>query len=281
MIAVHACICEAALWTDWAHRGNLSAHHDGTLIVLDVKSFGGFILDVASVLVQLHTLKYARGYVMKMNERESVGERTLSDIDKLDLTEGDLDEVHIGEESEHWIFLSHYKIEAGTEATLMHQGLTSLIRRDTKHPAHSMPAPVFIDSEDLDDLTTLENHVVHCNSLVALLTPGYLARPWCLFEIVKAVREGVHLIPVEVQRPGLRFVYPSEEFYQQLLNGQILSVEDTQLLQEQGVELPELERCIRSIFMKIALPFSPHKSTEVRDAELSKIVRACEKVKLK
>ena len=39
---------------------------------------------------------------------------------------------------------------------------------------------------------------------VLLLTPGLLSRPWCLLEIVTAIDSGVVIVPVEVQRPGIK-----------------------------------------------------------------------------
>ncbi len=55
--------------------------------------------------------------------------------------------------SEHLAFLSHFKVEAGTEAALMRAELEAEIRSDkSRNLGESFDAPVFLDSEDLDDL---------------------------------------------------------------------------------------------------------------------------------
>eukprot|EP00427_Karlodinium_veneficum_P031234 CAMPEP_0169191634 /NCGR_PEP_ID=MMETSP1016-20121227/5179_1 /TAXON_ID=342587 /ORGANISM="Karlodinium micrum, Strain CCMP2283" /LENGTH=147 /DNA_ID=CAMNT_0009267907 /DNA_START=88 /DNA_END=528 /DNA_ORIENTATION=+ len=81
----------------------------------------------------------------------------------------------------HFIFLSHFKEEAGTEATLM-QGCLASFAEDCYEECTS----VFLDSEDLTDLSGLQEHVINSKNLVLLLTPGVLYRPWCLVEIVTA-----------------------------------------------------------------------------------------------
>merc|ERR1719277_2389334 len=50
---------------------------------------------------------------------------------------------------QHYIFLSHHKAGAGSEAALMQEGLERLIDQDPENPGNSMAAPVFLDSEDL------------------------------------------------------------------------------------------------------------------------------------
>jgi hypothetical protein len=60
-------------------------------------------------------------------------------------------------------------------------------------------APVFLDSSSLKDLRLLVTEgVFKSDVLVALLTKGYLTRPWCLLEIFAAVKRGIPIISVEV-----------------------------------------------------------------------------------
>merc|ERR1712187_607210 len=100
--------------------------------------------------------------------------------------------------------------EAGTEATLI-RGLMQKFINDEHHDAGELLSPIFIDSEDLEDLAMLQKHVEGSGNLVILLTPGILTRPWCLLEIVTAVRSGVRFVPVEVQKPGIKYQYPDDE----------------------------------------------------------------------
>lgn len=166
-------------------------------------------------------------------------------------------------------------MEAGTEATLMMEALTHMIRKDLFNPATQYEYPIFVDSEALSDLTKLQDAVKQSNYIVPLLTPGYLKRPWCLVEIVVAFRNGIEIMPVEVQRPGIRFEYPTEEFYENLRAGKFLDSTAMAVLKSQGIGHSELEEAIRAIFVKISKPFSPHKSANVRQAELLDLLRRC------
>merc|ERR1719326_2025616 len=102
----------------------------------------------------------------------------------------------------HYIFVSHHKADAGTEAVLMQEALERLLEFDPESPGRDMMAPVFLDSNDLVDLNDLRNHVESTANLLLLLTPEVLWRPWCLVEIVTAVQHGVNVVLVEVQKPS-------------------------------------------------------------------------------
>ena len=81
------------------------------------------------------------------------------------------------------------------------------------------------------------------------------------------------IVPVEVQRPGMRYKYPDDVWYQQLRTGKIVNADGVELLSKQGFSLEDVERAIRHLFLKIALPFSPHKSANVRFAEIADILK--------
>merc|ERR1712032_1432832 len=142
-------------------------------------------------------------------------------------------------------------------------------------PAHDFMRPVFVDSTDLQDLSLLMQHVRKSYYLLLLLTPGVLKRPWCLLEIVTAVQNDVEIVPVEIVRPGAQFSYPDEDFYRDLGDGRLLDPRAARLLETQGVLLPTVADALRQVFMKIAIPFSPHKSANIRRAELHDILNRC------
>ena len=54
-------------------------------------------------------------------------------------------------------FLSHYKLECGTEARLVQQNLKPIIE---KSPLEGSSNDVFLDSDDLSDLRNLLQHVM-------------------------------------------------------------------------------------------------------------------------
>eukprot|EP00929_Paragymnodinium_shiwhaense_P111303 TRINITY_DN7910_c0_g1_i2.p1 TRINITY_DN7910_c0_g1~~TRINITY_DN7910_c0_g1_i2.p1 ORF type:complete len:1061 (+),score=211.59 TRINITY_DN7910_c0_g1_i2:71-3184(+) len=175
----------------------------------------------------------------------------------------------------HYIFLSHFKLEAGTEAALMRAELEALIMDTEDHPAQSFDVPVFLDSEDLHNLEELQERVRCSRFLVVLLTRGVLTRPWCLVEIVSAVAANVPVVLVSIDKPGNIFQFPDEAFYSRLLKGEIVDESGTQVLRESSISMENVEAALRHAFKHIAVPFSPHKPGGIRRAELTAIMKLC------
>ena len=75
-------------------------------------------------------------------------------------------------------FLSHYKVEAASDARLLYDMLAKILQY-----------PVFLDSAKLTDLRQLITHgVADCDVMLVLATKGYITRPGCLLEMVHAFR---------------------------------------------------------------------------------------------
>ena len=87
-------------------------------------------------------------------------------------------------------FLSHYKVEAATEARLIQIELERHLRLP--------PRQIFIDSDNLKDLRKLQQHVRDTDVLVLLLTTNFLTRPWCLLEIYTAITDSVPIVALTV-----------------------------------------------------------------------------------
>eukprot|EP00966_Prymnesium_polylepis_P218082 5047430-Prymnesium_polylepis.1 len=87
-------------------------------------------------------------------------------------------------------FLSHYKVQAGTDARL----LGDLLQR-------MLGVKVFLDSSNLQDLRALYEAVKNSDVLLLLGTSGVLYRPYCLLEIWTAHsnRKPVVVIPIDGQ----------------------------------------------------------------------------------
>ena len=86
-------------------------------------------------------------------------------------------------------FLSHYKAEAASDARYLKSMLEA-----------SLSAPVFLDSDDLQDLRALVKGGVDASDVVLLLqTSGVLTRPWCLVELYKALKAGIPVVAVAVR----------------------------------------------------------------------------------
>jgi len=261
------CLSEAALWTKWDHCGQLYAVQDSSLLLMDAAHFARVIED--DDLSCIRAVEYGRKFVWKLNHEIE----EWSDVTEFDINFNT--SMTSARDDEHLMFLSHFKEEAGTEATLMCDALESLILQDSANPAGELMSPVFIDTKDLKDLGQLRHHVTNSQYLVILLTPGLLSRPWCLMEIVTAVENDVAIVPVEIQRPGARFSYPDDNFYTKLVSGHFLPFASLHLLEDEGIFLADLERALRQVFKNIAIPFSPHKSANIRQAELADILRRC------
>lgn len=157
----------------------------------------------------------------------------------------------------------------------MKEEIERKMEEDASSIADTFSVPVFLDSATLTDLSCLKQHVQGSHNLILLLTNGLLSRSWCLLEIVAAVQANVQIVPVEIQRPGVVFSYPDERFFDDLSRGKVLSKDDLSLFESEGVELSSLTSAVRQAFQKIALPYSPHKSASIRQAEIADILARC------
>jgi len=175
---------------------------------------------------------------------------------------------------QHHCFLSHYKLEAGTEAALMRSELEALIL-DADQDV-DCEVPVFLDSEDLKNLSEIQERVRRSQNVVLLLTSGVLTRPWVMVELVTAKVAGVPIVPVEVSKKGCEFEPPDEVFYESLKNGSMLDNKALKVLSDLGIEIHEIEEVIRTTFKRIAVPFSPHRSGCIRRAELVELMKQCD-----
>lgn len=266
------CISEPVLWSRWHHAGRLAACTDGTLLEMDAQRFAEVV--VQSPAACLHAVRYARKFVLMLNQHPG----THNDLSSFEssLKNGRLDEG-FGDRSSHLAFLSHYKVEAGTEATLLKDGLESLLSGDISSPTSQLEAPIFLDSEDLTDLKELREHVRKSANLLLLLTPNVLQRPWVLVEIYTAWKSdgAVRIVPVEIQQPHNTFEYPTEEYYQRLESGVAFAESVQDLLTTEGITAQNLAEAVREVFSSIASPYSPHKPQAVRAAEVQSILDRC------
>jgi hypothetical protein len=92
-------------------------------------------------------------------------------------------------------FLCHYRDEAGCHARLLQLKLIEKLER-----------PVYLDATDADDITRIISEgVAHCECLLLLQTKGILHRPFCLLEILEAVRLGIPIVPIAIEGCGYDF----------------------------------------------------------------------------
>ncbi|KAL1525500.1 hypothetical protein AB1Y20_020356 [Prymnesium parvum] len=92
-------------------------------------------------------------------------------------------------------FLSHYKMEAASDARYMHDMLRKMLQ-----------APVFLDSSTLTDLRNLFTEGVHkSDTLVVLATKNVLSRHWCLLELLETARRNIPVVVVQMANGGFSF----------------------------------------------------------------------------
>lgn len=81
------------------------------------------------------------------------------------------------------MFISHAKSEASMEARFVQRDLNKILGKQC-----------FLDSDDLRDLTKLRDHVVNSDALVLVQSKGVLARPYCLIELLTALKHNVPIV---------------------------------------------------------------------------------------
>ena len=91
----------------------------------------------------------------------------------------------IDDQSSYACFLSHYKIEAATEARWLKRELEEALQ-----------GKAFLDSDDLRDLSQLRDHVLNSKCILLLQTQSVLSRPWCIFELLTAIDAGVPIVGI-------------------------------------------------------------------------------------
>jgi len=179
----------------------------------------------------------------------------------------------LGVREQHLLFLSHCKAEAGTEAALLRTELEGLIEQHVALRHLTFEVPVFLDSEDLTNLETLQEHVRNSHNLVLLLTKCVLVRPWCIVEIVTAVNHGIPVLPVQVMKAGGEFKFPDEEFYTDL--PEQLGKGGIRVLKACEISVDDAQEAIKKVFQRISISYSPHRAAAARQPELEAILKEC------
>ena len=98
-------------------------------------------------------------------------------------------------------FVSHMKAEAAMEARFLQIELESLHQDDL----------IFLDSDDLRDLSKLIHHVQQSRCLVLVQTRRVLTRPYCILELLTAIESQVPIVCVTVGGKPEEIAYNYEE----------------------------------------------------------------------
>ena len=174
-------------------------------------------------------------------------------------------------------FLSHYKLECGTEARLVQQTLKPIFEES---PIEGSSNEVFLDSDDLSDLRKLLLHVVQTKVLVLLQSKGVLTRPWVIMELHTAITNDVPIVALNIQKDSCPYDYAeASEFL--LHFDQDIEVANpgaAQLLIDMGIDPVDvayrLSDCLPNI---ISTDFNPNGSERQIQASLGDLVDSMRK----
>jgi len=166
-------------------------------------------------------------------------------------------------------FLSHYKMEAASDARYMHDMLRKMLK-----------VPVFLDSSTLSDLRNLVTDGVHkSDTLVLLATKGVLSRPWCLIELLETHRKGIPVIAVKMANMG--FDFSEARSFALDLESAMAKLNPSglqQLYQNVGQDLSELRDALLAALdtneraSSSALQFDPHAGDSVMVATMKDVI---------
>ena len=173
-------------------------------------------------------------------------------------------------------FLSHFKLECGTEARLVQQNLKAIVE---KNPIGQSTNEIFLDSDDLSDLRNLLQHVRETQVLVLLLSKRVLTRPWVIVELYTAITSGVPIVALNVQNAN-PYSYSDAIDYLMKFDEEldIANPGAAQMLIDLGVDPVDvawrLSDCIPNI---ISTDFNPNASEKVLQASLEDLADAMRK----
>ena len=162
--------------------------------------------------------------------------------------------LHRESRTSYGAFLSHCKADAEGAARSMKEFLSLELQQ-----------PIFLDSDDLKSLATLQAHVCNSQVLVLLQTRHVLHRPYCLLELLTAVDNKVPIVGVNIATPRREDGYDFEAASQFLLelDSQLEAATPgaTKILAEHGYkDIGKAGAKLHAVLPKVASP-RPRPST--------------------
>ena len=160
-------------------------------------------------------------------------------------------------------FLSHFKVEAATEARWLQQELEGLLGRRC-----------FLDSDDLSDLSRLQDHVRESGCVLLLQTRDVLTRPWCIVELLTAIDSGVPIVGVSIISGQAQYDFARAGEYMSHLDT-LLEEEKRAQLGALGVDMVDAAfKLANTLPNIISLPLNMNESRTILSARVSEIVSA-------
>jgi hypothetical protein len=131
---------------------------------------------------------------------------------------------------------------------------------------------IFLDSDNLKNLSELLHCVASSDVLVVLLSPGVLTRPWCLMELITAMDRGKPIVGVKCDglKQGAYQYDTAREFLMDLgANLDATNPGATNTLRDHGVD-PDVvgHALVAYLHNPISIPFAVHWSTNMMNAAI-------------
>ena len=141
-------------------------------------------------------------------------------------------------------FVSHAKADASMEARYLQTELEKRTRRR-----------VFLDSDDLRDLSQLAAHVLDSDVIIVVQSANVLSRPYCLLELYTAITQGVPVVGVSLASGSAVHSYSFEESARFLTHLDSLLEQNnpgaSQLLTQNGVDMEDCAYVLACTLPKI------------------------------
>jgi AhpD family alkylhydroperoxidase len=172
------------------------------------------------------------------------------------------------ESGKYAAFVSHMKAEAAMEARFVQTWLQE-----------KLGAPVFLDSDDLRDLTKLTQHVRDSAVLVLIQSKQVLTRPYCILELLTAIKYGVPIVGLCLTGVTAEYAFPDAHHFLTNLDNTLEHTKDeavVQLLAEHGwQDLTNVAYLLSSVIpARISIPFHPGASASAINATLEDLCNA-------
>ena len=133
---------------------------------------------------------------------------------------------------------------------------------------------VFLDSDDLPKISVLIRKVKSSKNVVFILTKGVLSRPWCLLELVTAIRDGKNIIPVRLMNQTRGFDFEQAGMWVSNLCYMLEEMNPGAIgvLKNVGVEIEEAQDAVKKLLDVVAVEVNTAFPERVLNAQFEMIV---------
>ena len=132
----------------------------------------------------------------------------------------------------------------------------------------------FLDSDDLMDLSRLQEHVRESNCILLLQTRSVLTRPWCLIELMTAIESRVPIVGVSITSGQSPYDFAESTHFMTHLD-KLLDPDTRAKLLALGADTTDMAYLLANTLPNIiSVPLNMNESRTVLSARVADIVRA-------